>query len=94
MQKWEDVAAAISTFAASQGLIKSAEVDKLSVDDASTLHPWAPLLWGGNCRSRSDRLQQLGWKPQGPNVMDSIPSMVLQEAKTLGSQASKTTFDK
>ncbi|KAF8855924.1 NAD(P)-binding protein [Acephala macrosclerotiorum] len=92
--KWGEVATAIANFAAKDGLIKSTEVDKLSVADASALHPWAPLIWGGNCRSRSDRLLQLGWKPQGPSIFESIPSMVLQESKTLGTQSSTLTFDK
>ncbi|KUJ12211.1 NAD(P)-binding protein [Mollisia scopiformis] len=92
--KWGEVAATIANSAFKDGLIKSAEIDKLSVAETSALHPWAPLIWGGNCRSRSDRLHQLGWKPQGPSVFESIPSMVQAEAKTLGTQSSKTTFDK
>lgn len=92
--KWGDLSAAISKIAAEQGFIKTAEVDKLSVTDASALHPWAPLLWGGNCRSRSDRLHQLGWRAQGPSLFSSLPSMVAEEVKYLGKLSSKTTFDK
>jgi hypothetical protein len=76
------------------GIIKSVEVDKLSVPDASALHPWAPLLWGGNTRSRSDRLHKLGWTTRGPSVFDSLPSMVAEEVENLGTQSSKPTFDK
>lgn len=77
-----------------QGIIKSADIDKLSTADALALHPWAPLIWGGNSRSRSDRLHQLGWKAAGPNVFDSLPSMIAEEVKSLGTHSSKTTFDK
>lgn len=93
-KKWGDVAKSISKTAFEQGLIKSSEVDKISVADASALHPWAPLIWGGNCRSRSDRIEALGWKAKGPLVFDSLPAMLAEEAKTLGTQSSKTTFDK
>lgn len=93
-QKWGDVSAAISKIMADQGLIKTAELDKLSVADASAQHPWAPLIWGGNARSRSDRLHKLGWKPSGPGLYDSLPAMINEEAKTLGTQSSKLTFDK
>jgi hypothetical protein len=79
---------------ADEALIKTSAVDKLSVADAAALHPWAPLIWGGNARSRSDRLHKLGWKPQGPSLFESLPSMVNEEAKTLGTQSAKLTFDK
>jgi hypothetical protein len=93
-QKWGDVSTAISKIMANQGLIKSAEVDKLTVAEASALHPWAPLIWGGNARSRSDRLHKLGWKPQKQNLYESLPSMISEEAKTLGTHSSRLTFDK
>lgn len=51
-------------------------------------------VWGGNCRSRSDRIEKLGWKPQGTRFLESLPAMIAEEAKTLGTQSSKTTFDK
>jgi hypothetical protein len=93
-QKWGDVSAAVSKIAADEGLIKTSAVDKLSVADAATQHPWAPLIWGGNCRSRSDRLHNLGWKPYGPSLFESLPSMIKEEARTLGTQSSRLTFDK
>jgi len=93
-QKWGNVATAISNIMAEEGLIKSAEVDKLAVEEASILHPWAPLIWGGNCRSRSDRLRNLGWKPQGPGLYETLPAMINEEARALGTQSQKLTFDK
>jgi len=93
-QKWGEVSAAMSKFMADKGLIKTGEVDKLSVTDASALHPWAPLIWGGNARSRSDRIHQLGWKPRGAGLFEGLPSMIMEESKTMGTQSSKLTFDK
>ncbi|CZT09181.1 related to nucleoside-diphosphate-sugar epimerase [Rhynchosporium graminicola] len=92
--KWSDVSEAVAKIAFSQGLIPTAQVDKLSVADASALHPWAPLIWGGNCRSRSDRIEKLGWKANGPNFQDSLSAMIAAEFKTLGTQSLKTTFNK
>jgi hypothetical protein len=93
-QKWGDVSVAIAKILHEQGIIKSDEVDKLSVEDASAVHPWAPLLWGGNCRSSADRLRGLGWKPSGPTLYHSLPAMIEQEVKFLGKQSSRPTFDK
>ncbi|KAJ5352699.1 hypothetical protein N7452_001673 [Penicillium brevicompactum] len=76
---WKDIAQKISQIAKELGAIETAEVDQLSVDEASKFHPWAPVLWGGNCRSRATRLQSLGWKPQGPTVFEALPDMVKAE---------------
>jgi hypothetical protein len=90
---WADVTAAIARIAHSRGLIPSAEVEQLTVEKAAEAHPWGPLLWGGNCRSRADRFRALGWKPSGPSIYDSLPEMVDFEARSFGNQASTTTFD-
>ena len=58
---WKEVAEKISQITKEFGHIESADVDQLSVDEASKFHPWAPVLWGGNCRSRATRLRSLGW---------------------------------
>jgi nucleoside-diphosphate-sugar epimerase len=89
---WKDVATAIAKIAHEKGAIKTAEVDKLSVEDAIAVHPWAPLLWGGNCRSRGDRIRALGWTPSARKVEEYLPEMVDFEIKALGTQSSTTTF--
>lgn len=93
VQKWGDISVAITEILHDQGAIQSAEVDKLSVADASALHPWAPLIWGGNARSRADRLRGLGWKAGGKDVFDSLLDMVAEEVRNLGRNEAKTTFD-
>ncbi|KAG9229824.1 hypothetical protein BJ875DRAFT_176752 [Amylocarpus encephaloides] len=90
---WGAVAAAISKSLYDQGAIKSTQVDQLSVEDAVTQHPWAPLLWGGNCRSAADRLRRLGWKAKKGDIFASLPSMVAEEVKNLGAQNATLTFD-
>ena len=94
LQKWGAISAAMSKIMADQGLIKIADVDMVSVAEAATLHPWAPLIWGGNARSRSDRLHSLGWRPHGPALLESLPEMIAEEVKRSGVPASKLTFDK
>jgi hypothetical protein len=73
-------------------VLPSEDIDKLTVEEASAVHPWAPLLWGGNCRSRGDRIRALGWEPVGPTIYESLPEMVEVEIKTLGTQSAATTF--
>ena len=93
-QKWGDISGAITKLLHEQGVLKSGEVDKLSVAEASALHPWAALLWGGNCRASADRIHALGWKAVGPSVFESLPLMVAEEVKSFGSQSNITTFGK
>ena len=64
-----------------KGAIKSPEVERMPVAEASKHHPWAGLMWGGNCRSRGERLRSLGWKPTGPSIYESLPSMMDEEIK-------------
>jgi hypothetical protein len=75
-----------------KGALKSAEVDSISHEEAAKLHPWAPLLWGGNCRSVGDRIRSLGWKPVGPTLSASLSNMVEFEIKSFGTQSSAITF--
>jgi hypothetical protein len=83
---------AIAKLAYKSGDLPSEEIEKLTPEQATAVHPWAPLLWGGNCRSRSDRLRALGWKSVGPTICESLPVMVEVEVKTLGMQSAATTF--
>ena len=75
-QHWKDIAEAVSKYAVSKGLIQSADLDKLTGERSASIHPWGPLIWGSNCRSRADRLRKLGWKGQAPDIYAEIPSMV------------------
>lgn len=90
--RWGDIVVAIAKLLHSQGALPSENVQHVSPEKAALYHPWAPLLWGGNCRSRADRFRALGWKPTGPTIYDSLPEMVDFEVKSLGTQSSATTF--
>ncbi|KFY81989.1 hypothetical protein V500_10923 [Pseudogymnoascus sp. VKM F-4518 (FW-2643)] len=90
--RWKDIVTELAKIAQQKGAIKTAEVEKLSVEDAIAVHPWAPLLWGGNCRSRGDRIRALGWKPSARKIEEYLPEMVDFEIKSLGTQSSATTF--
>ncbi|EHK99863.1 hypothetical protein M7I_4185 [Glarea lozoyensis 74030] len=89
---WVEVVKAISEAAQSRGALPSGDIEKLNPEEASAIHPWAPLLWGGNCRSRGDRIRALGWKPVGPGLYECIPEMVDVEINSLGTQSAATTF--
>lgn len=69
-----------------KGAIKSPEVERMLVVEASKHHPRAGLMWGGNCRSRGERLRNLGWKPTGPSIYESLPSMMDEEIKLASGQ--------
>ncbi|KAJ6166827.1 hypothetical protein N7470_002274 [Penicillium chermesinum] len=70
---WKEVSEKVAQAASQEGKIATAEVEELSVEEALKFHPWAPVLWGGNCRSRASRLRALGWEPEGPSIWETIP---------------------
>lgn len=65
-------------------LLKNDKVDKVSVEEATAMHPWARILWGGNSRGFAERLETLGWKSNGQNLVDSLPEMIDVEAGKQG----------
>lgn len=76
---WKDISHGIAKILNEQKQLETPDVDQLLVDEASKLHPWAPVLWGGNCRSRASRIRSLGWNPTGPTVAECLPSMIKDE---------------
>jgi hypothetical protein len=40
------------------------------------MHPWVPVLWGGNSRGSAERLKALGWKGSGKSFSESLPDMI------------------
>jgi hypothetical protein len=91
-KRWGDISTAVAKIAHDSGLIKSTEVDKLSVEEATALHPWAPILWGGNSRGSAERLRALGWKSKGKTIAESLPGMIEFEAKADERQRQELTF--
>jgi hypothetical protein len=91
-KRWGDISRAITKIAHASGLIQTATVDKLSVEETTLLHPWGAILWGGNSRGSAERLKTLGWKTSGKRVADSLPAMVDFEANAEEGQRQKLTF--
>ncbi|PYH38802.1 2-deoxyglucose-6-phosphate phosphatase [Aspergillus neoniger CBS 115656] len=81
---WKGVSEKVTQIAHESGKLVTADIETLAVEDAIKFHPWAPVLWGGNCRSRASRLRALGWKPEGPSLWEAIPSIVEFEIRALG----------
>jgi len=75
-QRWKSISEAVSKYAEAKGLMKSSGQDKLTGQEAAAIHPWGPLIWGSNCRSRADRLRSLGWKGLAADVYAELPAMV------------------
>ncbi|KAH7394273.1 hypothetical protein DE146DRAFT_765969 [Phaeosphaeria sp. MPI-PUGE-AT-0046c] len=87
----KDVSIAIAKTRHAKGLLKSEQVDKLTVEEATRIHPWAPILWDGNSRGAGERLKELGWRSDGKTIFDSIPEMIDAEVGKHG-QSQKLTF--
>jgi hypothetical protein len=73
---WKEIVGQLAQVLHADSKIPSSDIDHLSVEEATKLHPLAPVLWGGNCRSRASRLRALGWKPNVTTVSSSLPEMV------------------
>lgn len=80
---WAEVGRDIAKVVAERGVKVGADVEQLTVEAVAALHPWAPLLWGGNARSRATRLRSLGWSPLAPSLKENLGEIVDVEIKTL-----------
>jgi len=82
---WGDIAQKIAQEAHKQGLIKSADVDSLTVDQVNEVTPSYAPRWALNSRCRAIRARKLfGWTPKGDSIEKLLPSIVKEEAKKIG----------
>ncbi|CAG7950603.1 unnamed protein product [Penicillium salamii] len=76
-----DIAKKISTFAHSQGFMKSPEVAEIDATTADRLTPHGSVIWGTNAQYQAIRARELlGWFPQAHGIDEEIPRVVLAEA--------------
>lgn len=78
---WREISAELAHLLHAQAKLASSEVDKLTVEEATKVHWWAPVLWGGNSRSRASRIRTLEWMPDITTVSPNIPEMIQQVLK-------------
>lgn len=82
---WGDIAQAIAKIAFDKKLIKTADIDNVSGEEADKLTKSGSYLWGTNSRVKAIRANKLfGWTPKGTKLKDLLPSIVEGEAKALG----------
>ncbi|KAH7122514.1 NAD dependent epimerase/dehydratase family protein [Dendryphion nanum] len=82
---WGDVGSAIAKDAFQKKLIKSADIDSISPEDADKLVPMGSYLWGTNSRCRAIRANKLfGWTPKEKSLFELLPDIIEVEAKDLG----------
>ncbi|KAK0660695.1 hypothetical protein DIS24_g3289 [Lasiodiplodia hormozganensis] len=85
--EWGAVAALIAAECAKKGLVKSAEIDHLTLDDVEKMvgnHLMGPH-WGQNSRCRANRARrELGWRPVMLPLEEDIARNVDVEAAALG----------
>jgi nucleoside-diphosphate-sugar epimerase len=79
---WGDFHKKIAEILYAKGTIKSPDLEEMTAEGASKIHPWGPILWGGNARSRAERLRKLGWMPKMGNVDKSLAEMVDYELES------------
>lgn len=77
---------AIVRVARARAAIHVAAIEYLDPGQAAQIHPWAPMLWGTNCRGQADMLRALNWEPKGVCLFDALPEMVDFEIKFLAAQ--------
>ncbi|KAH8799733.1 hypothetical protein F5884DRAFT_115827 [Xylogone sp. PMI_703] len=81
---WGDIAKEVAEVAYKKGMIKTPEIDQVSVEEANTFSPSGAALWGTNSRSRAIRGRKLlGWNPTGKSLREELPGIVELEAKRL-----------
>jgi hypothetical protein len=73
---WREISGELAQLLHAQGKIASSVVDQLTVEEATKVHWWAPVLWGGNSRSRASRIRTLGWRPDATTVSPTLPGMI------------------
>lgn len=57
------------------GAVASPDVEHLSLEEGSQVHPYAGILWGTNLRVAASRLQRLGWKPKEVDVFGTLSEL-------------------
>lgn len=80
-QAFGDIAKKISTFAHSQGFMKSPGVAEIDATTADRLTPHGSVIWGTNAQYQAIRARELlGWFPQAHGIDEEIPRVVSSEA--------------
>ena len=87
-QAFGDLSALITKEAHKLGFIKSADhLETIDAAKADSLSGHASILWGTNARTRSSNAQKnLGWKPTGASLEDTLADLVQKEGEALDSK--------
>jgi nucleoside-diphosphate-sugar epimerase len=82
---WEDIAKKIAVEAFKQGLIKTADVDSISANEANEIAPGGAMQWGLNSRCKAIRAGKLfNWEAKAASPEEIMPELVSSEAEKLG----------
>ena len=84
-QSFGEIAQMIAAEAHKQKFISSAEVEKVTAEEANSLSSHAAAVWGTNANLTGSRAKkQLGWKATGEDFLSGVPELIRLEAKRLG----------
>lgn len=82
---WRATSERIATEANERGLLKSVELENLSVEEADKMWEYGSFFWGTDSRSRAARAREvLEWKPVESDIFEDVPNVVHAEAGALG----------
>ncbi|KAE8451357.1 hypothetical protein EG329_003986 [Mollisiaceae sp. DMI_Dod_QoI] len=56
-----------------RGMIPSVEIEQITAEQATEMHPWGVFMWGSNMRSRAERLKGFGWEAKQAGIVDAVP---------------------
>ena len=74
---WGELAEALGNTLHQRGLVPTSDTKSLPAAEVKNIHPYGPVLWGSNSRSRAERARKyLGWAPKMTGVEASLPSVV------------------
>lgn len=82
---WGDVCREIAKVAYQNGLIPSGSAESISLAEADEISPRLKYMIGANSRGVAIRARKLlGWKPDQPTLLETVPQALNYEAKALG----------
>lgn len=73
---FKDLVAVLAKEMHKREMIPTAEIEEISAKDASSIHPYANMIWGANMRVRASRFHALGWVAKQPAVVETLSEIL------------------
>ncbi|CZR55030.1 related to nucleoside-diphosphate-sugar epimerase [Phialocephala subalpina] len=73
--KFRDIVERIVMEMRKRGTIPGLEIEEITAEQATEIHPWGPIMWGSKMRTRASRLRGFGWEAKQASVVDAVPEL-------------------